>query len=301
MKSKIILATFVLFFWGLVVHAQDTLKPIHKHLHKAQIHADSANVSHPSHETLAKDTAKLHKQHANAMPKYPRNGYVALAYGLGSPAGAYAQNEGALTGSLFSLSAALPGIISHWGVALKFDHGTNNINAGRLSSTLTNNARFPNISCSLPFTLGHCSYSSFLGGLYLTCPSRHITIDFRLLAGTMISTIPSLAIEYFDQTTGTSSLQYQGEASGSAFAIDFGVEARYPIMQRLLIFMSMDYIHADPSFPFVTTGAELTSNGGIFQGSGQEETASQAFSLFNFSVGAGYSISAKKQAVPKTN
>jgi len=300
MKSRLIPASFILFFGAASIHAQDSLKSNHAHFHKTHIHADSANL-HTIYGTHTPDTSKHNKEYSNSMPKYPSYGYVAVLYGLGSPAGAYAQNQGAITGSVFSVSAAFQGIISHWGVAFKFDQGTNNINADKLSYILTNNAGFPNISCSLPYTLGHCSYSSFLTGIYLTCPSKHFTIDFRMLAGFMIATIPSITINYYDEATETSSLQNQGETSGSAFAIDFGVEARYPVLPMLSVFLSTDYLHADPSFPFVTTGAELNSNGSIFQGSGQVQTNSQAFSLFNLSIGAGYTISAKKPTFPKAN
>lgn len=301
MNSKIILAAIVLFFCSQAIRAQDTLKPIHTHFHKAHVNIDSAGVDHSSHDTHKADTVKLHKQHSVTMPKYPHNGYVAIMYGLGSPAGAYAQNQGAILGSVYSISAAFPGIISRWGIAFKFDRGTNNINADKLGNTLTSNAGFTNITCSLPYTLGHYSYSAFLTGAYITYPNKHFTIDFRVLCGFMMATVPSFTANYYDQTAGTGSLQYQGEASASAFAFDFGVEARYPVLPKLAIFLSADYLHADPSFPIVTTGAELTSTGSIVQGSGQQETAGRAFSLFNLSFGAGYVISAKKPATPKAN
>jgi hypothetical protein len=298
MKSA--LAAIVLFFLFQSAHAQDTLKHTDSHKHKTHI-SDSAKVSHLKHESHFKDSTTTHKSEVSVMPKYPRDGYIAVMYGLAAPTGSYSQNEGAITGSDFSLSAAFPGIISRWGIAFKFDHGSNGINADRLSSTLTNNTGFANITCSLPYTLGHCSYSSYLAGLYITYPGNRLTIDLRILAGAMSATLPSVTAEYYDQTTGTDGLQYQGQTSGSAFAIDFGIEARYPVTHRLSVFGSIDYLHADPSFLIVTSGAAFASDGSIILGSGQEVTSDQAFNLFNLSLGMGYTISAQKAKLTKAN
>jgi hypothetical protein len=88
--------------------------------------------------------------------------------GIGSPLAAYSSNEGAGTGSVFSISAAFPGVISHSGIAFKFDYGSNPLNQGRVEGIADNIAGFGNINCTVPSSsIGKCSYSSFLSGLYL--------------------------------------------------------------------------------------------------------------------------------------
>ena len=230
------------------------------------------------------------------MPKYPRDGYVAVTGGIGLPLAAFASNLGAATGSAFSISAAFPGVISHWGIALKFDYGINGINEGRLDGIENNKSGFSNINCTVPDGLGHFSYSAFLTGLYLTYPKRHYTIDFRLLGGVMIAAMPNLTLTYNDESRGQSANFYQGQTSASAFAFGFGFEARVPVKHRFCIIIGGDYLHAVPAFNVITTGATLTSYGSIVSGGdgGDEVTTDHPFNLFNVSFGVGYIISAQK-------
>ena len=294
MRIRIFLTTIVLFFLFQPMPAQDTLKHVSKLTHKAHA-SDSAQVAHSGHKEHVKDTAKSHKEHPVVMPKYPRDGYVAIMGGLGLPLAAFASNTGAGTGSNFSISAAFPGVVSHWGIAFKFDYGTNSLNKGRVDNIANNNAGFANINCTASDTLGHCSYSAFLSGLYLTYPHKHYTIDFRFLAGAMIATIPALTITYNDETAGNSASYTQATTSGSAFAIDFGFELRVPVKPSLSVFLSGDYLHAVPAFSIITTGATLTSYGSIVpdNGNGQEVTTDHPFNVFSLSLGVGYTLSAK--------
>lgn len=279
MKIKLLPASIILLFLFRLAYAQDTLK------HKSHIH-----------KYISDSAAKVHKPLAVIMPKYPRNGYVAVIGGMGLPLGAFASNEGAGTGTNFSISAAFPGTISHCGVAFKFDYGTNGFNTSRLEGIENNKAGFSNIRCTFPNGLGNCSYSSFLTGIYLTYPKKHITIDFRFLGGIMFARLPQININYYDETRDYSEINYQSASSATAFAIDLGFEVRYPVKPRFCIILSADYLHASPSFTMVNTGATLSSYGSIQDNTtGQETTVSQPFNLFNLSVGVGYTISAKKR------
>lgn len=286
---RILLTFVVLFFLIHSTRAQDSAKVV-GHIHKT--HTTDAVKS-----SRLNSVPPVHKTKPAVMPTYPRDGYIAIMGGLGNPTGPFATNEGAKGGSVFSISAAFPGIISHCGIAFKFDDGTNGFNQGQLVNSLNVKTGFANISCSLPDQLGHCSFKTFLTGLYLTYPKKHFTIDIRALMGVMTATIPGLTVNYYNQTAENNGNYYQSEASGSAFAIDFGFEVRYPVRPRLSLIFGVDYLHGTPSFPIVTTGATLTSNGSILQGneSGQEVTIDQPFNLLNLSLGVGYTISAQKR------
>jgi hypothetical protein len=107
----------------------------------------------------------------------------------------------------------------------------------------------------------------------------------------MLATYPAFAVNVFDSASGAKGTLYQSETKGSAFAIDFGIELRYHVIPKLSIILSADYVHSSPSFTDVVTGI-ATSNGISFQGY-ELGTASQAFSLFNLSLGIGYTISAQ--------
>jgi len=297
-----LLLSIIVFLLGIEhVQAQDSLKHTGKHIHKKHI-TDSSNASARSHLSVKKDTIRGHRQIPVIMPKYPRTGYVAIMGGLGLPLAAYASDQGAATGSVFSLSAAFPGIISHGGIAFKFDYGINGFNKARLEGIENTVSGFSNINCTVSDSLGHCSYSTFLGGLYLTYPKKYLTIDFRMLAGVMLSRIPEIDIVYNDETRNNTGVNKQAATSGAAFAIDLGFEFRYPVKTRFCIILSGDYLHAVPSFTMVNSGSQLSSYGSIEDNSaGTETTRSQPFNLFNFSLGVGYTISAQKQSTPKMN
>jgi len=288
MNIRVLITIIVLFFLVPSLRGQDTVKPVIKH---------KAKVTHSNSQAHVSDTAKLYKKKFVSMPLYARNGYIAITGGLGLPVGAFASNEGASAGGIFSISAAFPGVISHCGIAFKFDYGINGFNQSRLLGIVNNNAGFGNIVCSLPNGSGYCTYQTLLTGLYLTYPHKHITIDVRFLMGAMMASIPSLTVNYYDQTNFTSGNLNENASSATAFAIDFGVEARYPVKPKLSIILSMDYLHAVPTFTKVTTGAALNSDGNIIQGTGQEIATDQPFNIFSFSAGIGYIISAQKPAV----
>lgn len=231
------------------------------------------------------------------MPKYPRDGYVAIMGGLGAPVGSYASAGFASAGDMFSICAAFPGIISRWGIAFKFDNGVNGVNQNEFLESLNNQIGNNNQFYSM-ITLNKFTYSSFLAGLYLTYPARRFTIDVRILAGVMMAYMPLETTNISDLSTGNNGSYSQSASSGSAFALDFGIEARYPVKPKFCIILGIDYLHAAPSFPIVTTGAILSSYGSSLQENegGQEVTLDQPFSLFNFSLGVGYTISAKGKA-----
>lgn len=301
MNIRLIFSVIILFF---VVHygqAQDTPEHTGKHIHKKRV-SDTNHVAASQHPSVNENTIQVHKQKPVVMPEYPRTGYVAIAGGMALPLAAYASNLGAATGSVFSLSAAFPGIISHGGIAFKFDYGINGFNKTRLEGIENTVAGFSNINCTVPDSLGHCSYSAFLTGLYLTYPKKHWTIDFRMLAGVMMARIPGIDIIYYDETRNNTGVNQQAATSAAAFAFDLGFEFRYPVKSRFCIILSGDYLHAVPSFTVVNTGNQLTSYGSIEDNSaGTETTTSQPFNLFNFSLGIGYTISAQKRTIPKAN
>jgi hypothetical protein len=275
--KRILLTAIVLFFSFQSIQAQDTLKHVSKHVHKAKI-SDTSKVIHANHE----------KQPV-VMPTYPRTGYVAISGGAGLPVGGFASGGFATPGTIGSISAAFPGIISRYGVAFKFDYGINSVNQPQLFELLSNEAASSNLKFS-GGVLNRYSYTTALTGLYLTYPSKKLTIDVRILAGVMFAVIPLETVNISNPANGnSSSVFYQAQSSGSAFAIDFGVEARYPVWHKFSVMLSMDYLHATPSYTDIGSGVSVDANTQSYG----VENASQAFSLFNFSLGVAYSISAK--------
>ena len=279
--------------------AQDTAKHIYikstDTIPRAKKIRNNSPKAHKK-ETIRKDTTRIVK-----VPKYQRDGYIAIMYGIGIPNNSFASGGNAANGKVFSISAAFPGIISHGGIALKFDHGINGFNETGLVQSLNNQIGFSNINCSLTGSVGQYSYSTLLSGLYLTYPSKHITIDARILVGVMFAIEPAFSANYTDQASGNTGTFTQAEALGNAFAFDMGIEVRYPVLHKFCIFLSADYLTSSPSFNNITTGAALNSTGNIVHEIGRETTAGQSFDLSNFSLGIGYIISAQKRSVPKPN
>ncbi len=292
MNSKFLPALFIFIFSIQSLQAQDSVKHKAKHNHSSKV--SSASNSDTKDEVKAKTPKPV------VMPKYQRDGYVALSAGLGAPVGGYSGSGSAGSGSVFSISAGFPGIISHCGIGLKFDDGTNSINQGNFLNSLSNGLGFSNISYSFVGKVNAYSYKTLLTGIYLTYPGKTITIDARILGGVMFANVPSIAINMTDNTTGNMGAFYQGETSASGFAIDFGLDARYWVNRKFSVIFSADYLHADPSFLLVVTGAALNTNGEIAQEAGRETTASsQPFSLFSLSLGIGYNIMAQKPSSPQ--
>jgi len=303
MNLRISLLVIISLFLFRPLYAQDTVK----HADKTSKHSAKHITKKPVSDSIKKakssikDTTKMHHTTSVKLPKYARDGYVAILGGLGIPNNSFQGNGNATNGKTFSISAAFPGIISHGGFSFKFDHGINGMNETQLLQGLASNSGFSNINCSLAGAIGQYSYSTLLTGLYLTYPSKHFTIDLRVLAGVMFATSPNFSVNYYDQNSGNNGTFTQAQTSGSAFAFDMGIEVRYPVLHKFCVILSADYLTASPSFNYVTTGAGLTSNGTIIQENGRETIAGQSFDLSNFTLGIGYLLSAQKPSIPKIN
>ncbi len=303
MNIKILLATIISFFLIQPVRAQDTVKVAGKTAHKKTVHGsknnagDSLKEASVKKQAYLKDTTKIHKSSVVKVPKYKRDGYVAVMGGVGFPAGAYASGNAA-AGSVFSISAGFPGVISHSGFAFKFDYGMNSLNQQQYISSLNNQIGISNINYAFTGTPEKFSDKTLLTGLYITYPGNHLTIDVRILGGVMMATYPAYAINIVEPGGGVIGTINQFDTKGTAFAIDFGIEARYHVKPKLSIIFSMDYLHANPSFTDVVTGIVSAPNGIILQENG-EETSSQSYNLFNLSLGVGYTISAQKPSIPR--
>ncbi|HTB30401.1 MAG TPA: hypothetical protein VK808_00130 [Bacteroidia bacterium] len=305
---KLRTAVLILFSLFLYVsgNAQDTATHAvkvskHKVKHSVSNVKDSTKAGSNKSEHHTNDSVKLHRTYVSAPPKYARDGYVAINYGFGLPSGDYKSTGNATNGQILSLSAAFPGIFSHCGIAFKFDAGTNGIDQTGLAGELNSQNTYPNIHYSVLGVWGKYSYKTVLTGIYLTYPSKHFTIDGRILIGAMFANIPALSVNYYDSSTKNRGTYQQAISSGSAFAMDFGIEARYEVKPKISILFSIDYLHAVPTFNFITTGAGLNILGNIVQETGRQASSDQAFDLDTFTLGVGYTISAQKHSVPKEN
>jgi hypothetical protein len=306
MNPKVILTTIVFFFLFQSLWAQDTVKHAVKSSKHIIKHTSAANTNDSvkkaiaKKESLARDSVKSHKKEFVKVPKYKRDGYVAIMGGLGLPAGTFASSGFASTGSVFSICAGFPGIISHSGFAFKFDAGTNSLNKSQYINSLNNQIGIQDLSYSFTGALEKFSYHTILTGLYLTYPAKHLTIDVRILGGVMMATYPSFEINILNSANGVNGTFYQSETKGDAFAFDFGMDARYLVIKNISIIFSADYLHAVPSFPNVESGIPTSLTGGVIP---NEEfgTTNMPYNLFNLSLGVGYTITALKPESPKTN
>jgi hypothetical protein len=291
---KIFLAFAVSLFLLQSVRAQDTVK------HSSKKNKSVMKRTPESVETHKKDSGKARPVF---VPKYARDGYVAVSGGLGAPSGNYLGAGCAASGTVYSISAGFPGIISHGGIAFKFDDGTNALNKNQFLESFSNGIGLTNMNYSFAGSVNPYTYKTLMTGLYLTYPAKNFSIDARILGGVMMATVPAMAVNMSDQTNGTSGIFYEGETSAAAFALDFGIQARYRVASKFCVILSADYLHADPSFLLVVSGAALnangTSTGTIIQETGRQTSgADQPFSVFNLSLGVGYTITAKKPSAP---
>ncbi len=287
------------FFLLQAIFAQDTIRHIDKDTKQSKKHvgkkqnSDSVKSITIAREKYVKDTVK---RKPFIMPKYSRDGYIAVGRGFGVPNNSFVSNGNAANGKVYSVSAAFPGIISHCGFAFKFDYGANGVNETQLQTSLNSNnqASFPNINTSLAGAAGQYTYTTLLAGMCLTYPAKHFAIDARILGGVMFAIVPNLTVNYYDQTSGNNSIYYQAATSGNAFCFDMGIGIRYAVLPKVCVMLTADYLTASPSFNYVTTGAGLTPGGSIIQESGRESIAGQSFELSNFILSVGYTISARK-------
>lgn len=306
MNIKTLFLCFIFSFLLHAAYAQDTVMHVDKSTKSGKKHIakiknnDSLKALTASHEKYIKDTTKTKPIQSI---KYQRDGFIAVGRGLGIPNNSFVSNGNAANGKVYSVSAAFPGIISHCGIAFKFDYGENRVNETQLQASLNsaNQANFPNINTTLAGAVGQYSYTTLLTGLCLTYPAKHLTIDARILGGVMFATIPNVSVGYYDVATGNTGTYYQATSSGNAFCFDMGIGIRYAILPKLCVMLTADYLTASPSFNYVTTGAGLSSDGSIIQETGRETIVGQSFDLSNFTLSVGYTISAQKQAVVQAN
>jgi hypothetical protein len=299
MSFKALFLSIISLFLFQSIHAQDTAKHVEKSSKHKMKHAakDSSKIKITESVVHINDTARSHKKDTSSRHKYPRDGYVAINGGFGIPNGDFSSTGNATGGKIFSISAGFPGIISHCGIAFKFDEGTNGMNQTGLLGMLSSQNGFPNIHYSIAGVWGKYSYKTLLTGLYLTYPNKYFTVDGRVLFGAMFASIPSLSVNYKD-SAGNTGTYYQAKTSGSAFAMDMGIEVRYAVMAKLSVMLSIDYLHAVPTFNYVTTGAGLTPVGSIEQETGRQASSDQPFDLYSFTLGVGYTIYAQKPTPP---
>lgn len=115
MSFRILIPAIVSLFLFQSIHAQDTIKHAsragkhYKKENKPKSQTDSVKTAYSKSEAYTKDTTRIHHSHAMNMPKYARDGYVAISGGLGGPGGAFAANAGAASGSVFSITAGFRG------------------------------------------------------------------------------------------------------------------------------------------------------------------------------------------------
>ncbi|HTA28213.1 MAG TPA: hypothetical protein VK809_10510 [Bacteroidia bacterium] len=306
MNFKASLLLIISFFLLQSIYAQDTVKRIDKGTKANKKHSikkqrsDSLKSITARREKFVKDTSR---RKPVIMPKYLRDGYIAIGRGFGVPNNSFVSTGNAANGKVYSVSAALPGVISHCGLAFKFDYGSNGLNETQLQASLNSNnqASFPNINTSLAGAVGQYTYTTLLTGVCLTYPAKHFTIDARILGGVMFAIVPNLTVNYYDQTSGNNGVYYQATTSGNAFCFDMGIGIRYAVLSKLYVMITADYLTASPSFNYVTTGAGLSSTGGIVEENGRQSIAGQSFDLSNFTFGIGYTISAQKRSTVKSN
>lgn len=214
-------------------------------------------------------------------------GYIALNGGVGLPIGDYNQSGFAVTGYNIHLSTAIPLFHSKFGIASKFDYGSNSYDGGSLLATIVKNDKFTYVAQS-----GNYTYTTLLAGIFYTIPLKKISFDFRVMGGMMSMNFPSIAVGATDSSNTTVAVG-KGDGSGSAFAYNVGLGMRYSITPKLCLMVNFDYLGSSISYD-AKLGALVIDSNGQYAISTTNSNFSQSVSLLNATAGIGWQFGSKK-------
>jgi hypothetical protein len=224
----------------------------------------------------------------------PNTGYVALSGGEGYPAGNFATYAFPTNGGVLALSAAFPGVISHFGVIFKFDIGFHGVNSQRYIDTIANQVKDPNVGYTVNSS-GNYTYVTFMMGAFYTYPlSKKFSVDARLLMGAMSATIPNINVNAYDYISGANLSVMNYSTSGFAVAYDEGLSLRYLVTPRLSAMLNIDNVSSSPFFVLTNSSIAVDENGAAYQTAGQINTINQPFHVVSLTVGVGYTIVSRK-------
>ena len=217
----------------------------------------------------------------------PPTGYLVFNLGISQPMGGFAAENGlgysgyALPGNNLGLSLGMPVMHSNFGVALMYNYSWNpqDINGyvGNIQYTDQSNTYYP---------ISQDAYreSFIMGGLFATIPIQRLSIDFRLMGGVAICSLPE--IDYGENSTSvTASQDFEWDtysSTSSSFATDIGAGLRFRL-RRTVLMAGMDYIYADP---MVSTTQHYTDQYG--NSTYTHVGGTIPISMVSYSLGIGY-------------
>lgn len=252
-------------------------------------------TKHITEKMLGVYSDTVPKPKAIAKPKPDLTGYLALSAGEAYPQGAFKRYGYPSKGGVVSFSAMFPGIVSHFGVAFKFDYGFDGLDKLRYADSLKSSVSNSNLSYKVADGSYKYTYFNAMMGLCYTYPfNNRFSVDARILFGAMMASLPAFDVKVFDNVNYIAVTQHNYQASGRSLAWDEGISVRYLVLPQLAVMLALDNYSANPKFALTNNSIETNQFGAASETTTKVTNITQAFHLLSVSVGAGYTITAKK-------
>jgi hypothetical protein len=205
------------------------------------------------------DTSFLHQ--VTIVP----SGYGALNAGTGKQSSGFngsGYQTGLCTsqGPYFSISLSKP-IVSHLGFALLVGYGINKTDAQSYCESYEQHIASESI---IDPGNGYFSELAFMAGPFLTLPIHRLSLDCRLLFGTMDWNSPSISYMAVDNFGNETPEQVQGKSLES-YVFGIGAGARLRIYREWTLIANADYTHSFNSSTNPALGFETLTAGIAYQ------------------------------------
>lgn len=196
-----------------------------------------------STSSFAQDDIDSPKEPNSPKKIYLASGYVAFGGGVALPVGNFVEtskvnsNGYAKTGFMPGfLEFAMPIHRSNFGIVLNTNYCVNDIDMNAMAHSSLRYYRQP----------GNERYNSlfFLGGLYITIPSRYVSFDIKALAGAAIISMPDqdyITLAYSHQTYETTNTI----TSTASFAYGLGADLRFNLSKHSCIYVGTTLEHTN--------------------------------------------------------
>jgi len=219
------------------------------------------------------------------------SGYFEVGFGLAQPVGGFAKHNGigyggyAISGDNVNISVAAPIDQTNFGLAFSFGSFSNLFD---IDSYVSNVAATDPSKSYQPLYQDQYYESVFLAGLFATFPISHLSIDFRLMGGVALCTLPEVdygASQYDAVAAGYDTYEWDTYPSKSvALAFGAGADLRYKF-RRLSLMLGVDFATANPH---VNTEQQYTDPNGDY--TYNSIGGNVPISILSFNLGLAFEI-----------
>jgi hypothetical protein len=228
----------------------------------------------------------------------PPTGYFEISVGAAEPIGSFSNTGStsyggyALPGVDLAISLGIPINHSNFGIALMYKGTSNPFDINGYMNNVqysdpSKNYYIPTDQYGNPYDQGMTYDNSFImAGLFATYPIQRLSIDFRLMGGVAICSLPELAYAA-NATSPTATNDFSWDISGSntsGFAFGVGADLRYKF-RRVSLMLGVDFLTADPN---ISTNETYVDQDGTTTYS--RVGGGLPISLMSYSIGIGYTI-----------